>query len=117
MINVIIAGGRDFTDYPKLKESCDAILSDIKDDITIISGDARGADKFGILYASDKGYPVQHFPADWNTHGKKAGILRNVEMSKIGDILIAFYDGSSNGTGHMIRVSRQRRLQVYVISY
>ena len=44
MFKVIIAGGRDFEDYLKLKLHCDKILSNITDDIEVVCGGARGAD-------------------------------------------------------------------------
>ena len=75
-MKVIIAGGRDFTDYQKLKKICDYILQN-QNNIEIISGTANGADKLGVRYAKEKGYSLKQFPANWNRYGKAAGPKRN----------------------------------------
>ncbi len=54
------------------------------------------------------------FPADWNTYGKSAGCRRNMTMALNADSLVAVWDGSSNGTAHMINAARARKLHVYV---
>lgn len=115
-MKVIIAGGRDFKDYNRLKEVCDKIL--IKQNkIEIVSGTAGGADTLGERYAQEKGYEVKKFPAKWDEYGKKAGYLRNQEMGEYADGLIAFWDGQSKGTKHMIDIANNKGLKVRVISY
>ena len=74
--------------------------------VVIVSGTAKGADKLGELYAKNKSYPVHPFPADWHLHGKSAGYKRNKRMAQYADALVAFYDGSSKGTGHMINLAK-----------
>jgi len=115
-MKVIIAGGRDFKDYNRLKEVCDKILSN-QNDIEIVSGTAGGADTLGERYAQEKGYEVKKFPAKWDEYGKKAGYLRNQEMGDYADGLIAFWDGQSKGTKHMIDIANKKGLKVRVISY
>ena len=116
LIKVIIAGGRDFNDYDLLKNTCDYLLSDY-DDIEIISGNANGADKLGERYAIENNYKLNSFPADWNKYGKSAGYKRNVEMAEYGSALIAFWDGKSKGTGHMIDIANKNKLNVRIINY
>ena len=105
---VIIAGSRGFTDYKLLEDLLDRKFSKVTDThkVVIVSGTAKGADKLGELYAKNKGYPVHPFPADWHLHGKSAGYKRNKRMAQYADALVAFYDGSSKGTGHMINLAK-----------
>jgi predicted Rossmann fold nucleotide-binding protein DprA/Smf involved in DNA uptake len=118
MIKVIIAGGRDFNDYALLERILTRLLSKTPlEEVLIISGGAKGADKLGERYAKEKGIALQVFPADWDKHGKKAGYLRNAEMAKEGTHLVAFWDGQSKGTKHMIDLARKRNLDVRIISY
>lgn len=116
---IIIAGGRDFMDYNLLKEKTDKILQEKKvtHKIVIISGCARGADTLGLRYASENAFDVEEYPADWNKYGKKAGYVRNVEMAENADALIAFWDGKSKGTKHMIDIATERNLPIRVIRY
>lgn len=116
---VIIAGGRDFLDYNLLKEKVNNILIDkrLTHKIVIISGCARGADTLGMRYASENILDVDEYPADWDKYGKKAGYMRNVEMAENADALIAFWDGKSKGTKHMIDIATERNLPIRVIRY
>lgn len=47
--------------------------------------------------------------------GKKAGIFRNIAMAEYAHALIAFWDGESKGTAHMIQAARERGLVVRVV--
>ena len=116
---VIIAGGRDFSDYVLMCRTMDTLLSNIsKDtDIVIVCGMARGADTLGDRYAKDRNYKVNYFPADWNTYGKAAGYKRNEQMAQNADALVAFWDGKSRGTKHMIDLARKYRLRVRIRYY
>ena len=108
---VIIAGSRTFSSLPALIKYCDHILSN-QDNIEIVSGGAKGADKLGEEYAKLRGYSLKIFPANWNKYGKSAGYKRNVQMADYADALIAIWDGQSKGTGHMIDLSRTKGLKV-----
>ena len=111
---VIVAGSRDFSDYELLKSKLDSLLSN-KNDIEIVSGTCKGADLLGERYGNENNYPINKFPADWKTFGKRAGPLRNKEMADNADALIAFWDGTSRGTSGMIEIAKSNGLQVRVI--
>jgi len=113
-MKVIIAGSRDFDDYGLLSRECDRLLPAVGD-LHIVSGCARGADTMAIAYANDRHIPLIRVPADWDKHGRSAGYLRNREMAILSDMLIAFWDGKSKGTSHMIRLANEHGLEVHVI--
>ena len=115
-MKVIIAGGRNFRDYDKLRESCDNILVNQKE-VEIVSGTAVGADTLGERYAQEKDYEVKKFTAQWDLYGKSAGYKRNQQMAEYADGLIAFWDGKSKGTKHMIDIANKMGLKVRVIRY
>lgn len=115
-MKVIIAGGRDFTDYGLLREKLDYLLSN-QTDIQIICGEARGADTLGKRYANEHGYAVLSFPADWSKYGKSAGYRRNKEMAEEADALVAFWDGESRGTSSMISIMRKMNKPIRIIRY
>ena len=115
-MKVIIAGTRDFNDYALLRDVCNEELAGLSD-IEIVSGTARGADRLGEQYANEHGYPVKQFPADWDNLGKRAGYVRNEQMAKYGDMLIAFWNNESRGTKHMIDLAKRENLLVVVIDY
>lgn len=127
-LRMIIAGGRDFTDYAMLKENVKRVLLDFVrthpcNRIKIISGHANGADKLGERFSEEFGLEVIKLPANWDKYGKQAGILRNIDMAKYAvnnnnfGVLVAFWDGTSKGTKHMIDCAKTHGLEVHVISY
>ena len=113
---VIIAGCRDFDDYPLLERVCDYYLQN-KDDIEVVSGRATGADTLGEEYARSRSHKLKYFPANWKKYGASAGPHRNSEMGDYADALIAFWDGKSKGTHHMIKYAMRNGLRVKVHQY
>ena len=116
---VIIAGGRDFENYEYMCE----ILNDLfynsttfikSRTIKIISGMAKGADTLAIRYADEHKLTKILFPANWKLYPRAAGFLRNEDMLSIATHLIAFWDGKSSGTKHMIDIAQEKGIPVWV---
>lgn len=107
-----MAGSRDITDYAIIKKG---ILESGLTISTVISGTAAGVDTLGERYAEEHGIPIERFPANWEEYGMGAGYIRNNEMAKHGDALIAFWDGLSKGTQGMISIARRKKLTVVVV--
>lgn len=116
MKKVIVAGSREFTNYELLQKELDIITSSGYE-IEIVSGTAKGADQLGEKYARENEIALKRFPADWETHGKRAGYLRNEQMAKYADACIVFWDGKSPGTKHMIDIARKAGLPTKVVYY
>jgi len=86
-------------------------------DITIVHGAAQGADRIAHQEAQKAGLLVEPHPADWEKHGKAAGPIRNIEMARLGaDLCIAFWDGQSTGTAHMMDEARKQGIPVEVVT-
>ena len=131
-MRVIIAGGRDFNDFKLLESNINKIFKQLSDEksisacidesnIEIICGKARGADTLGEQFAKEYKLSIKYFPADWNTYGKSAGYRRNAEMANYAKedngVLIAFWDGKSKGTKHMIDLAKSNNIRVFIINY
>lgn len=120
ILKCIIAGGRDFNDFDVLQDTLNWVFDaaiERGDDISIISGTARGADQMGERYATDHQLHVARYPADWNRYGKSAGYKRNEQMAYEATHLVAFWDGKSRGTKHMIDIACANGLNVRVFDY
>lgn len=117
---VVIAGGRDFTDYDRLAAFMDQWTLDNNmgpDNTDFLSGEARGADTLGKKWALSRGYKVALYPANWDLHGRSAGFKRNEEMAKNATHLVAFWNEVSKGTGNMIWVATKAGLKVHIERY
>lgn len=74
----------------------------------VISGMAKGIDTCAVKYANCYGIPLICMPALWDEFGKKAGLLRNIEMCKIAEQAICIWDGKSTGTKHMLNLVQEK---------
>jgi hypothetical protein len=112
---VVVAGSRDFKDYDRLAAELDKFLKG-KKNVTIVSGTARGADRMGEQYAAEHGYKIDQFPAEWGKYHQGAGPIRNLQMVKTADAVVAFWDNESSGTKNIIDCARQENIPYKVIS-
>lgn len=110
-MRTIIAGSRDVTNYNELIK---AIQECTWKPTTVLCGLARGVDMLGERWAKENDIDVEYYIANWNKYGKKAGYVRNEEMAKNADALIALWDGKSRGTAHMVDLACEYGLDIFV---
>lgn len=112
-MKVLVCGSRHFNDYATLHREFEAIRGIPE----IIEGEARGADRLAAEWAERKGISVRRFPANWDLHGKAAGAIRNTQMLEEGkpDLVVAFWDGESRGTKHMIDIAQKAGVSAIVV--
>lgn len=119
---IIVAGSRNFNDYFYLEKVLLGILNVEEDDITIISGCAKGADYLGSKFALNHNCKLIQMPARWDKFGKSAGIIRNKEMLNYLKenkntsyvFVVAFWDGKSRGTKNMISITQEAGIETKV---
>ena len=111
-MKVGIIGSRGFKDYNILNEKLKDIETEIK---VVISGGAPGADRLAEKWAKEHGKSLTVYPADWLTYGKSAGYIRNADIVKNSDKIIAFWDGESKGTKHTINLCKKNNKECEVV--
>lgn len=113
-MRVLVCGSRRWHDRDRIGRR----MFDLppSDETVVVHGAARGADRIAEQEAQKCGLFVEAHPADWERHGKRAGIIRNLEMLDSGvDLVIAFWDGRSSGTKHTMDEAHRRGIPVEVI--
>ena len=113
-MRILVCGGRNYADEKRVLSALKSV-QDKRGLDCVIQGGAPGADQLAGAAGESIGVPVEVFPADWKTHGRKAGPLRNQRMLEEGrpDGVIAFPGGS--GTKDMVRRARAAGLPVWEI--
>jgi len=83
----------------------------------LISGGAKGVDTCVKQYADEHGIPLKEFLPDYRRYGKGAPLKRN-ELIVAADMVLAFWDGTSKGTAHVIDLcdKLQKPVNVYLIT-
>lgn len=113
-MKTIIAGSRHIEDYDALQNIMDKIDWDVTE---VVSGGCRGVDVMGERWAEEHGIPVKRFAADWLTHGRIAGELRNREMAAYADALVILWDGKSPGASCMMREASRAGIRIVNVIY
>jgi len=109
-MKAIIAGSRQIEDVEALEKTIADAGWDIEE---VVSGTCRGVDVMGENWGKANGVSVRQFPADWLTHGRVAGELRNRDMAHYADGLILLWDGKSPGASCMLREANKAGIKVH----
>lgn len=117
-MRVLVTGSRDHVPHV-IAIALAGILKDKVakgERLTVIHGDATGADQGAHMVSDYLGCNEYRFPAEWAALGKAAGPRRNAEMLDTvrPDIVLAFPLGESRGTRDCIREAVRRGIPVEV---
>ena len=117
-MKITIGGCRDFEDYAVFSKFVGECIKNInpQDKIIILSGHCKGVDMMAERYASEMGYEIEIHAADWKRYGRAAGPKRNLEMVENSDVVIAFWDNKSKGTGSLVGSAKRKGVPVYIKS-
>jgi len=84
--------------------------------ICFVSGGCRsGADSLIELYATANENNMLVFYPQYDVYGKSAPLERNKQIVEGSDILIAFWDGVSSGTGHTIKLAQEKGIPIRIV--
>ena len=101
-MKLAVIGSRTFSDYTLLLEKVKELNPSV-----IVSGGAIGADKLGERAALELNIPTEIYLPDWEKHGKAVGFIRNKDIVKNSDVVLAFWDGQSKGTKNSIDIAHK----------
>jgi len=87
----------------------------IPDSVTeIVSGGAKGIDSCIETYSEKKSIPIKVFYPEYSKYGKSAPLKRNLQIIDYSDLVIAFWDGMSKGTKHVIDECKKKRKPIII---
>lgn len=118
-MKILVSGDRDYTN----REIIRALLAGIKclhEDVTLIEGEARGADTIAREAGEEFTIDIEPYPAEWDKYGKAGGPIRNRQMLKEGepDVVFCFHDDfeNSKGTKDMATIAVDAGVPTYLIT-
>lgn len=108
---VIVTGGRDYAMVRVVRAVLDSIHREASIGTVVTGACPTGADALACDWAMRNGLSVEEFPADWATHGRAAGPVRNARMVRAGaDLMVAFPGG--RGTADCVRKAEVAGIQI-----
>lgn len=122
-MRILVCGGRHYDNYEKVRNILLEYMGRVDEENMlgtlrpiIISGGASGADSLAVDVAVCYWLQFEVYKADWKTHGRAAGPIRNQQMIDEGkpDLCIAFPGGA--GTADMIRKCKKAGIPVREVS-
>lgn len=95
-----VSGSRNFTDYEYVKSKLsNYVISHMH------VGDCRGFDTLAIRYCTEHHISYTVFYANWEAYGNRAGAIRNRDLIRGSECLLAFPLSNSRGTHSAINMS------------
>jgi hypothetical protein len=110
---ILACGSRTWWDGAEIAKAL-RIASTGHEEVEVLHGGANGADRLAGLAARQLGLRERVFPADWSQHGRRAGVLRNLEMLDENPAVVLAFSLGTVGTQHTIDEARQRGVRVRV---
>lgn len=118
-MNVVVCGSRDLVDPSPIDFMLNSLREGYGESLHVICGGARGADSIAYGWAVEHGVSYRVFMADWETHGKAAGPIRNKRMLEEGqpNLVLAFTNdlSKSAGTRNMVALARDAGVPAWVL--
>ena len=113
-MRILVTGDRNWRNATRIKGVFDMVLGERWDfygtetEETLIEGEAMGADIISAVVweLMFPGWPIERYPADWATHGRSAGPIRNTQMLRSpAEYVMGFHNDivNSKGTKDMLR--------------
>lgn len=121
---LLCCGDRRWTDRELIAREIDRVrreCGDLDNMITLVEGEAPGADTLCRQYALKVGIIVHPHPPNWNLYGFLAGHIRNQEMidQEHPHLVLAFHDDleHSRGTADMVERAEKAGIPVRRIKH
>ena len=126
-MKVVIAGSRELLPVPENETENEADARRLREyqlvveaieesdfEITeVVSGGARGVDRYGEIWAEENNIPIKQMKPDWDK-GRGAGFARNSDLVAYGDALVAVHNGSSRGTMDTVKKMKKKGGPVHI---
>lgn len=81
----------------------------------IVSVGAKGADTYAKEYTLKNNIPIIEFLSDYRKYGRKAPLIRNLQIVANCDFLLAFRDGKSRGTKFTIEYTEKKGISCQIM--
>ncbi len=127
-MRVLVTGSRRWDDALTIRQALDAVafaaISGGYARLIIVHGAcANGVDAIADMWVRswtvhELHVTAERHPALWREHGKRAGIVRNQKMVRLGaDLVLAFIRDDSPGATHCAEVSGEAGLPLQIFRY
>lgn len=115
MFTLIVSGSRHWDDRETLFHALDEVKKS-HETLRVVQGGCDGVDFLTAHWCLENEVPCVTCKADWKTHGRSAGPIRNRRMLEDfkPDLVYCFPQANSRGTRNMISLARTKGLPLLI---
>lgn len=122
MSRILVTGSRDWIDLSALTFALGWTFGHLQEraelpvnPVLVHGACPTGADAMADHVWTGQNLPVERHPADWDTHARRAGFIRNAEMVALGaDVCLAFIRNGSNGATMTARLAKEAGIRTII---
>ncbi len=114
-MRIAVVGSRHYPDLERVT----AYVRGLPAGAQLVTGSAAGVDASAVSAARERGLPVEVIGASFDEFGDAAaGAARNQRLVTRCEVLVAFWDGASEGTRHTVdrALDAGREVHVFTLS-
>ncbi|OKA03367.1 SLOG family protein [Amycolatopsis regifaucium] len=112
---VLVTGSRTWTDTTMIRDALAKIWQWRPDTVLVTGACPRGADKLAEECWTHWGGQIEQWLADWDRHGRAAGLRRNEHMVNAGaDYCLAFIHDNSRGATHCAEAAQRAGIHTVI---
>lgn len=115
-LTLFVCGGLNYHDFREASRALTGVYRSFPNIAKVIHGGGSGADELGHRWAIANNIEVEQRKPDTEKHGRLAIYALNEEMVNDADIVIAFWNGKSNGVEDAIIRGRSAKKIVHVVT-
>lgn len=110
-MKIAVVGSRGLNNLELLEKTLKPYLPKIS---LMLSGGAKGTDQLAEIWALNNGVSTEVFLPNFKRFGRGAFRMRNIEIVKNADLVLAFWDGLSPGTKMTIDLAKKAKVSVKI---
>ena len=112
---VLIAGGRSFSDYPRLRAALDALLANRLPDVQLLTGGGPGVPMLAASYAAAHGLAMTALVPDFVRFPVDAVVRRDAFLVAEADALVVVCDCHDPALVRVLKLAERKGIPVHVI--
>lgn len=112
---VLIAGGRSFSDYPRLRAALDTLLANRLPDVQILTGGGPGVPMLAASYAAAIRLAVAALVPDFLRFPVDAVERRDAFIVAEADAVVVVWDGRDPAVARVLKLAERKGIPVHVI--
>lgn len=113
--HVLIAGGRHFSDYPRLRAALDALLANRLPDVQFLTGGGPGVPMLAASYAAANGLAVDALTPDFIRFPVDAVERRDGFLVSEADAVVVVWDGRDPAIARVLKLAERKGIPVHVL--